>query len=83
MMNFNPSQMMEQKFQQMVQQRFGSPQNMLNEMKKFAGDNATLKNALDLFEKNDRAGLTQVQQNLFNERKLNPMEVLQNMFGTR
>lgn len=83
MMNFNPSQMMEQKFQQMVQQRFGSPQNMLNEMKKFAGDNATLKNALDLFEKNDRAGLTQVQQNLFNERKLNPMEVLQNMFGMR
>lgn len=83
MMNFNPSQMTEQKFQQMVQQRFGSPQNMLNEMKKFAGDNATLKNALDLFEKNDRAGLTQVQQNLFNERKLNPMEVLQNMFGMR
>lgn len=83
MMNFNPSQMMEQKFQQMVQQRFGSPQNMLNEMKKFAGDNATLKNALDLFEKNDREGLTQVQQNLFNERKLNPMEVLQNMFGMR
>lgn len=83
MMNFNPSQMMEQKFQQMVQQRFGSPQNMLNEMKKFAGDNATLKNALDLFEKNDRAGLTQVQQNLFNERKLNPMEVLQNIFGMR
>lgn len=83
MMNFNPTQMMEQKFQQMVQQRFGSPQNMLNEMKKFAGDNATLKNALDLFEKNDREGLTQVQQNLFNERKLNPMEVLQNMFGMR
>ena len=83
MMNFNPSQMMEQKFQQMVQQRFGSPQNMLNEMKKFAGDNATLKNALDLFEKNDREGLTQVQQNLFNERKLNPMEVFQNMFGMR
>ena len=83
MMNFNTSQMMEQKFQQMVQQRFGSPQNMLNEMKKFAGDNATLKNALDLFEKNDREGLTQVQQNLFNERKLNPMEVLQNMFGMR
>lgn len=83
MMNFNPSQMMEQKFQQMVRQRFGSPQNMLNEMKKFAGDNATLKNALDLFEKNDREGLTQVQQNLFNERKLNPMEVLQNMFGMR
>lgn len=83
MMNFNPSQMMEQKFQQMVQQKFGSPQNMLNEMKKFAGDNATLKNALDLFEKNDRAGLTQVQQNLFNERKLNPMEVLQNIFGMR
>lgn len=83
MMNFNPSQMMEQKFQQMVQQKFGSPQNMLNEMKKFAGDNATLKNALDLFEKNDRDGLTQVQQNLFNERKLNPMEVLQNMFGMR
>lgn len=74
---------MEQKFQQMVQQRFGSPQNMLNEMKKFAGDNPTLKNALDLFEKNDREGLTQVQQNLFNERKLNPMEVLQNMFGAR
>lgn len=83
MMNFNPSKMMEQRFQQMVQQRFGNPQNMLNEMKKFAGDNATLKNALDLFEKNDRNGLTQIQQNLFNERKLNPMEVLQNMFGMR
>lgn len=83
MMPFNPSQIMQQKFQQMVQQRFGNPQNMLNEMKKFAGNNPTLNNAINLFEKNDREGLAQIQQNLFNERKLNPTEILQNMFGTR
>lgn len=82
-MNFNPSQIMQQRFQQMVQQRFGNTQNMLNEMKKFAGDNPTLKNAINLFESNDKDGLTQIQQNLFNERKLNPTEILQNMFGMK
>lgn len=83
MMNFNPSQLIQQKMQQVIQQRYDSQENMLQDMKKFAGNNPTLKNAIDLFEKGDIDGLSKVQQNLYNERKMNPMNMLQNFLGMK
>ena len=52
-MNFNPNTIMKQKIQQMISQRFGSVDNMMNDMSKFAGNNPTLKNALDLYKKGE------------------------------
>ena len=65
-MNFNPNAIMKQRIQQMISQRFGSVDNMMNDMSKFAGNNPTLKNALDLYKHGDTEQLHQVQQNIFN-----------------
>ena len=46
-MNFNPNAMMQKQVEKMISQRFGSVDNMMNDMSKFAGNNPTLKNALD------------------------------------
>lgn len=81
MMNLPP--MLHQRMQQMIQQRYGTPENMLNDMKNFAGNNPALKNALDLFEKGDIKGLEQVQNNLFEQKKINPMNMIQNFFGMK
>lgn len=43
-MNFNPNAMMKKKFEKMISQRFGSVDNMMSDMSKFAGNNPTLKN---------------------------------------
>ena len=48
-MSFNPNAMMKKQFEKMISQRFGSVDNMMNDMSKFAGNNPTLKNALDLY----------------------------------
>lgn len=50
-MTFNPNAMMKKQFEKMISQRFGSVDNMMNDMSKFAGNNPTLKNALDLYKK--------------------------------
>ena len=50
-MNFSPNAMMKKQFEKMISQRFGSVDNMMNDMSKFAGNNPTLKNALDLYKK--------------------------------
>lgn len=44
-MNFNPNAMMKKQVERMISQRFGSVDNMMNDMSKFAGNNPTLKNA--------------------------------------
>ena len=44
-MNFNPNTMMKKQVERMISQRFGSVDNMMNDMSKFAGNNPTLKNA--------------------------------------
>ena len=49
-MTFNPNAMMKRQFEKMISQRFGSVDNMINDMSKFAGNNPTLKNALDLYK---------------------------------
>ena len=77
-MNFNPNTIMKQRIQQMISQRFGSVDNMMNDMSKFAGNNPTLKNALDLYKKGDTDQLHQIQQNVFNEKHLSPDGIIQN-----
>lgn len=62
-MNFNPNAMMKKQVEKMISQRFGSVDNMMNDMSKFAGNNPTLKNALDLYKKGDTDQLHQIQQN--------------------
>ena len=81
MMNLPP--VLQKRMQQMIKQRYGTPENMLNDMKNFAGNNPALKNALDLFEKGDTKGLEQIQNNLFEQKKINPMEIIQNFFGIK
>lgn len=48
---FQPKCHDEKQFEKMISQRFGSVDNMMNDMSKFAGNNPTLKNALDLYKK--------------------------------
>lgn len=81
MMNLPP--MVQKKMQQMIQQKYGTPENMLNDMKNFAGNNPALKNALDLFEKGDTKGLEQMQNNLFDQKKINPINMLQNFLSMK
>jgi len=77
-MTFNPNAMMKKQFEKMISQRFGSVDNMMNDMSKFAGNNPTLKNALDLYKKGDTDQLHQIQQNVFNEKHLSQMELYKN-----
>ena len=80
-MNFNPNTKKKKKIQQMISQRFGSVDNMMNDMSKFAGNNPTLKNALDLYKKGDTNQLHQIQQNVFNEKHLSPDGIIQKFLG--
>ena len=80
-MNFSPNVMMKKQFEKMISQRFGSVDNMMNDMSKFAGNNPTLKNALDLYKKGDADQLHQIQQNVFNEKHLYPDGIIQEFLG--
>ena len=80
-MNFNPNAMMQKQVEKMISQRFGSVDNMMNDMSKFAGNNPTLKNALDLYKKGDTDQLHQIQQNVFNEKHLSPDGSIQKFLG--
>lgn len=71
--------MLQQAAQQMIQQRFGNPQQALQAMRKQAGNNPVMNNALDLMEKGDYEGLNQLSQNLFKENNINPQNALQGM----
>ena len=82
-MNFNPNTIMKQKIQQMISQRFGSMDNMINDMSKFAGNNPTLKNALDLYKQGDTEQLHQVQQNIFKEKNFSPEGILEKFLGMK
>lgn len=82
-MNFNQNTIMKQKIQQMISQRFGSIDNMMNDMSKFAGNNPTLKNALDLYKHGDTEQLHQVQQNIFKEKNFSPEGILEKILGMK
>ena len=82
-MNFNPNTIMKQKIQQMISQRFGSVDNMMNDMSKFACNNPTLKNALVLYKHGDTEQLHQVQQNIFKEKNFSPEGILEKFLGMK
>ena len=82
-MNFNPNTIMKQKIQQMISQRFGSVDNMMNDMSKFAGNNPTLKNALYLYKHGDTEQLHQFQQNIFKEKNFSPEGILEKFLGMK
>lgn len=82
-MNFTPNTIMKQKIQQMISQRFGSVDNMMNDMSKFAGNNPTLKNALDLYKHGDTEQLHQVQQNIFKEKNFSTEGILEKFLGMK
>lgn len=71
--------MLQQAAQKMIEQRFGNPQQALQIMRKQAGNNPVMNNALDLMEKGDYEGLNQLSQNLFKENNINPQNALQGM----
>lgn len=71
--------MLQQAAQQMIQQKFGNPQQALQVMRKQAGNNPVMNNALDLMEKGDYEGLNQLSQNLFKENNINPQNAIQSM----
>ena len=80
-MTFNQNAMIKKQFEKMISQRFGSADNMMNDMSKFAGNNPTLKNALDLYKKGDTDQLRQIQQNVFNEKHLSSDGIIQKFLG--
>lgn len=82
-MNFTPNTIMKQKIQQMISQRFGSVDNMMNDMSKFAGNNPTLKNALDLYKHGDTEQLHQVQQDIFKEKNFSTEGILEKFLGMK
>ena len=52
-------------------------------MSKFAGNNPTLKNALDLYKHGDAEQLHQVQQNIFKEKNFSPEGILEKFLGMK
>lgn len=65
----------------------GNPQQMImNMMRKNAGSNPVMNNALQMMEKGDTAGIENMVKNICKERGLDPNEVMkttQNMFGVK
>lgn len=80
MMQFNPMQLM-----QMM--RSGNPQEMiLGMLKRQAGNNPVLNNALNMAEKGDSKGIEQLARNLCKENGVNPdeaMRQIKSQFGMK
>lgn len=80
-MNFNPNTMMQNQIKRMLSQRFGSVDGMINDMNRFAGNNPTLKNALDLYKKGDTQKLQEIQKNIFDEKHISPDKIMERFLG--
>lgn len=80
MMQFNPMQLM-----QMM--RSGNPQEVIFGMlKRQAGNNPVLNNALNMAEKGDSKGIEQLARNLCKENGVNPddaMRQIKSQFGMK
>lgn len=80
MIQFNPMQLM-----QMM--RSGNPQEMiLGILKRQAGNNPVLNNALNMAEKGDSKGIEQLARNLCKENGVNPddaMRQIKSQFGMK
>lgn len=75
MMNIPP--MIQQTLTNMMEQRYGSKEQMMQEMKKQAGNHPVLKNAVSLMEKGDYQELENLGMNVCKENKLNPVDIFQ------
>lgn len=62
----------------MLIRQFGSEENALRAMKKQAGNNKFLNNAISLFEKGDYKGLQTLSENAFKENHMDPKSMIQN-----
>lgn len=60
----------------------GNPQQaIMNMMKSQAGNNPVMRNALQMIEKGDNAGLENLARNLCKERNINPDEAFNQIKG--
>lgn len=67
----NPMQLM-----QMMRSGGNPQQALLGMMKRQAGNNPVMNNAIQMMEKGDSAGVEQLARNLCKEKNLNPDDVL-------
>lgn len=72
----NPMQLMQ------MMKNGGNPQQMImNMMRQQAGNNPVMKNALQMMEKGDNAGLEKLARNLCQERNINPDDAFNQIKG--
>lgn len=77
----NPMQLM-----QMIRNGGKPQQTIINMMKKQSGNNPVINNAINMIEKGDNAGLEKLARNLYQEKGINPDDMLsrvKNQFGLR
>ena len=67
----NPMQLM-----QMMRSGGNTQQALITMMKRQAGNNPVMNNAIQMMEKGDNAGVEQLARNLCKEKNLNPDDVL-------
>lgn len=67
----NPMQLM-----QMMRSGGNPQQDLITMMKRQAGNNPVMNNAIQMMEKGDSAGVEQLARNLCKEKNLNPDDVL-------
>mgnify|MGYP006954566031 FL=1 len=67
----NPMQLM-----QMMRSGGNTQQALITMMKRQAGNNPVMNNAIQMMEKGDSAGVEQLARNLCKEKNLNPDDVL-------
>lgn len=67
----NPMQLM-----QMMRSGGNPQQALITMMKRQAGNNPVMNNAIQMMEKGDNAGVEQLARNLCKEKNLNPDDVL-------
>lgn len=67
----NPMQLM-----QMMRSSGNPQQALITMMKRQAGNNPVMNNAIQMMEKGDSAGVEQLARNLCKEKNLNPDDVL-------
>ena len=77
----NPMQLM-----QMIRGGGNPQQTIINMMKRQAGNNPVIDNAINMMEKSDNAGIEKLARNLCQEKGINPDDMLsqvKNQFGIK
>lgn len=66
---------------QMLQSGGNGPQAIIGMLRQQAGNNPVMRNALDMIERNDAAGIEQLARNLCRERGINPEEAVKQLMN--